>query len=58
MAEVRNPLHVMAKGNVVFFIVWAVALSPLLYVRKGKSLLRSSTSISTSSYPNYLLMAC
>jgi len=44
MAEVRNPLHVMAMRNVVSFIVWAVALSPLLYVRKGKSLLRSSTS--------------
>ena len=44
MAEVRNPLHVMAMRNVVSFIVWAVALSPLFYVRKGKSLLRSSTS--------------
>jgi hypothetical protein len=36
MAEVRNPLHVMAMRNVVSFIVWAVALSPSLCPQREK----------------------
>ena len=59
MAEVRDPLHVMAMRNVVSFIVWAMALSPLALSAKGKvCYVRQRRSMGTSCCPNYLLMAC